>query len=118
GGETNSVVKFVSNFLGGSGLGSIVSEIAGLFGGGTPEEPLPLYQFALPRSVSVEAGVTRNGQFAPVSHSQNGTVRADATPQPAVPTAAQPLTVDSRWFMDHSEDIASAVKEAMLHSHS
>jgi hypothetical protein len=115
---SNGLVKFISTFLGGSGLGSIVSGIAGLFGGGKPDAPLPLYQFALPQSVSVEAGLARNGQFVPISYSQNGQARPNSTPQPVTQTMAQPLNVDGRWFMDHSEEIASAVKEAMLHSHS
>jgi hypothetical protein len=115
---SNGLVKFISTFLGGSGLGSIISEIAGLFGGGKPDAPLPLYQFALPQSVSIEAGLTRNGQFVPISYSQSGQARPNSTPQPVAPTVAQPLNVDGRWFMDHSEEIASAVKEAMLHSHS
>ena len=111
---SSGIVKIISQVLGGSGLGSIVSGIAGLFAGGTPDAPAPLYRFSLPQSVSVEAGVTRRGQFVPVHYSQNGQARPNETPRPA-PHA---IAVDTRWFMDHSEDIASAVKEAMLHSHS
>jgi hypothetical protein len=115
---SNGIVKFISTFLGGSGLGSIVSEIAGLFGGGKPDTPEPLYRFTLPQSVSVEAGLTRSREFVPVSYSQNGQARPTTQQEPMPQAAAQTLSVDSRWFMDHSEDIASAVKEAMLHSHS
>ncbi len=122
GSGTNGIVKVISQFLGGSGLGSIVSGIVSLLGGGTADTPVPLYQFELPPSVSVEAGVTRRGQFVPVNYSQSGQARPNETPQPlAQPTrqgSLQAMAVDTRWFMDHSEDIASAVKEAMLHSHS
>ena len=110
--------KILSHFLGGSALSSIVTGIAGLFGVGKPAAPVPLYRFDLPQSVSVEAGVTRKGQFVPVNHSQTGQVRPNETPQTAAQAVPQSITADTRWFMDHSEDIASAVKEAMLHSHS
>ena len=115
---SGGIVKFISQFLGGSGLGSIVTGIARLFGGGKPAAPVPLYRFNLPQSVSVEAGVTRRGQFVPVNHSQSGQVRPNETPQAVAQAVPQSITADTRWFMDHSEDIASAVKEAMLHSHS
>lgn len=115
---SNGIVKLISHFLGGSGLGSIVTGIAGLFGEGKPDATAPLYKFNLPKSVSVEAGVTRRGQFVPVNYSQSGYARPNETPQPVAQAVPQPMAVDTRWFMDHSEDIASAVKEAMLHSHS
>ncbi len=66
GNASNGVVKLITTLLGGSGVASIVSGIAGLFGGGKPEAPAPLYQFNLPQPVSVEAGVTRRGEFVPV----------------------------------------------------
>lgn len=112
------IVKILSRFLGGSALGSIISGITGLFGVGKPAAPVPLYRFDLPQSVAVEAGITRKGQFVPVNHSQSGQVRSNETPQPVGQAVPQSIAADSRWFMDHSEDIASAVKEAMLHSHS
>ena len=112
------IVKILSRFLGGSALGSIVTGITGLFGVGKPTAPVPLYRFDLPQSVAVEAGITRKGQFVPVNHSQSGQVRSNETQQPVVRAVPQSSAADSRWFMDHSEDIASAVKEAMLHSHS
>ena len=112
------IVKILSRFLGGSALGSIVTGITGLFGVGKPTAPVPLYRFDLPQSVAVEAGITRKGQFVPVNHSQSGQVRSNETQQPVVQAVPQSSAADSRWFMDHSEDIASAVKEAMLHSHS
>ncbi len=102
----------LSHFLGGSGLGSLVSGLIGLFGGGKPQAPPPLMKFGLPQAVSVEAGVTRKGQFVPVNYSQNGLPRSSAV------EPAPPPPMDSRWFMDHSADIARAVKEAMLNSHS
>ncbi len=118
GNGSGGIVKLLSHFLGGSALGSIVTGIAGLFGVGKPAAPVPLYRFDLPQSVSVEAGVTRRGQFIPVNHSQSGQARPNDSPQAAAQDVPQSTTADTRWFMDHSVDIASAVKEAMLHSHS
>jgi hypothetical protein len=134
--------KVASGVLGGA-LSSIplVSVFRGLFGGeGKPKELEPLTKYALPPSIRFETTTA----YAPVGYGQEGLPRpvrppavaqtADRisetqdlerpAPQPpaAHPTAPQ-ITVqvqalDSRSFMDRREDIARAVREAMLHMHS
>jgi hypothetical protein len=69
--------------------------------------------------VQSEAGVTASapGQVAPVSYGESGQPRpqsASATPQVTIQVNA----MDSQSFLDHSDDIAMAVKQAILNSSS
>lgn len=111
-----SVVK------GGFGLSTVVSGILSLFGGGDKKEELPpLVEFALPPSVQLEAGYSHSAgnRLLDMSYDQNGLPRQTPERQSAVPqVTVQVQTIDSQSFMDHSEAIARAVREAMLHSHS
>lgn len=93
----------------GLGLSPLITGLLSLFGGGgggsQPAAPTP---FALPPSVAVNAGV---GEPA----SSPGVL-----PQPAQNAGTQ-ITVqvqamDSQSFLDHSSDIALAVRQAMLQS--
>ncbi len=96
-----------SSFLGGFGLLSpIISGIASLFGGGSSAPaPLPIYT-----------------PPPPVSMSGNLNSAAPAATSSSQPAQAQQVTVnvnamDSQSFLDHSDDIANAVREAMLNMH-
>jgi len=109
--------KIFSTVLGsGFGLTSLVSGIIGLFKGSSsaPVDPLPSY--TLPAAVRNEVGITGSGAMAPVQYSQTGTPRPEL--QPASQVVVQIQAMDSRSVMDRSDDIARAVREAMLHSHS
>jgi hypothetical protein len=46
----------------------------------------------------------------------NGSIGGSNVPAPPTTVDAQPM--DTRWFLDHSSDIAAAVRYAMLNSHS
>ena len=136
--------KVASGVLGGA-LSSIplVSVFRGLFGGESkPKEPEALVKYALPPSVRFETTTA----YAPVGYGQEGlprpvvrTARPPAevqtveritetrdyrepdrpAPQPTAPQITiQVQALDSRSFMDRREDIARAVREAMLHMHS
>ncbi len=79
--------------------------------------PPPLVKFALPSSQSVDAGVSSAlpGQAFAVDSAQGG------LPRPVANAAPQQITVqiqamDSQSFLDHSNDIALAVRQAMLES--
>ena len=94
-----------SGMLGGFGLLSpIISGIASLFGGGhSAPPPLPIY--TPPPQVSI-----------------SGTINSAAPSAPSQAATAQQVTVnvsamDSKSFLDHSDDIANAVREAMLNMH-
>jgi hypothetical protein len=104
-------------FGGGLGLSPLISGIASLFGGGGDNPvPAPLIHFALAPAVQVDAGVSESGgpAFA-VDHPQGGLPRTSQTVAPAQITV-QVQAIDSRSFLDHSGEIAMAVRQAMLES--
>lgn len=113
-----NVARTASSSLGvGSLFSPLLSGLLKLFGrGDSPEPPAPLPTFALPRSINVDGTVQSNGITA-TQYDQQGLPRV---PQPA-PTpqiTVQVNAMDARSFLDRSDDIARAVREAMLHSHS
>jgi hypothetical protein len=96
----------LSSLLGGGlasgGIGSIISGISSLFGGGTKTpEPLKLFSLPDPQNYTV--------------HLQ-GSTPAQSSSSSGVHVHVQ--TMDSQSFMSRSNDIARAVKTAMLNSHS
>ncbi len=93
------------------GLAPLAGAIISLFsGGGDKEEPAPLVEFALPSSLQFEAANTKGG-VAGMDYGQEGLPRMAATEDA---TAASAPAVDRQWFLDHSAEIAGAVREAML----
>jgi hypothetical protein len=122
--DTTSVLSTIgtlaSSLTGGAlSLSPILSGLLHLVGGGTSNAPSPLVKFALPPSVAFQAANVTGPQTAGVDFGQGGTPRIiGSTP----PSANQQITIqvqamDSRSFMDHSQDIATAVREAMLNMH-
>jgi hypothetical protein len=118
-----------------SGLGLIplIGGLIGLFSGGGSESPAPLTKYVMPPSLDFQAADS-GGALTSVSYDQMGTARAlggsstsaggsagsvssEAGAAPAQ-TTANAQTLDARWFMDHSADIAAAVRNAMLNSNS
>jgi hypothetical protein len=108
----------------------LISTIVNLFsGGGNPAPPPPLIKYAMPPSIHIAAANSRDGGGLPsLDYGQEGQARAfspaarENSTQSSSATAAQ-ITVnvqamDSRSFMDHSQEIAQAVREAMLNMHS
>jgi hypothetical protein len=115
-----TVESAASSFLGGglSSLSPLLGGLLSLFGGGgqTPSAPAP---FMLPAPVQSQAGLTPgvSGQVTPVSYGDTGQPRsssAGAAPQVTIQVNA----MDSQSFLDHSDDIAMAVKQAILNSNS
>lgn len=111
--EVTSVLSTASQFLGGGlTLMPLVSLFTSLFGGGESTQPAPLVPFSLPPSLNLES--TTNQQS--VSWGENGMPRASGgslsnTPQQVT---VQVQAMDSQSFLDHSNDIAQAVRQAML----
>lgn len=114
-----------------TGVGPIVTGLIKLFGGGSDEakDVTAPVRFELPDAVRVNAGLTPDRSLAQISYAQGNQVRADGMRQsegrsanpdaPALPAIQiQVNAMDSRSFMDHSDEIAQAVRTAMLRSHS
>jgi hypothetical protein len=100
-----------SSVLGGGVFGllsPLISGIASLFGGGSAPKPLPIY--APPPPIAING--TLNSAAPNAAASATGGSQA-AAPQVTVNVNA----MDSQSFMDHSTDIANAVREAMLNMH-
>ena len=113
-----TVESIASSFLGGGfGLSPIVSGLLSLFGGGDSQTPSVIPPFRLPLPVDYQAGLTGGSpaQVVPVDAGQYGQTRTQA-PSPSAQVNIQVNAVDSRSFLDHSEEIARAVKEAILSS--
>jgi len=110
-----------SKFLGG-GLAfmPLVSGLVSLFRGSTPELP-PLAPYVAPPALRLDGGVSSAyAGVTPVDYGQDGLPRP-VIAQQAAPTTnvtVQVQAMDSRSFLDHSAEIARAVREALLNSHS
>ena len=103
----------------GLGLSPLISGLVSLFGGGGgSSQAAPLVPYVAPPSVNATAGISASqaGAFG-VDTADGGLPR----PQPASASSATQITVqvqamDSQSFLDHSDDIAQAVRQAMLES--
>jgi hypothetical protein len=107
-----------SSFLGGGlTLSPLISGLISLFGGGSSQSPAPPLPFKLPPAVDYNAGISAGspGQATPVSYGEGGQPQAaNSAPQISIQVNA----MDSQSFLDHSDDIASAVRQAILTSNS
>ena len=106
---------------GGLGLSPLISGLASLFGGsGDSSTPALLTKFELPPSIQANGGVSESGgQAFAVDNPQGGLPRAAPTGgQASSPSqiTVQVQAMDSQSFLDHSSDIAQAVRQAMLQS--
>lgn len=116
GGTISGVIDTASQAAGGGlSLMPLVSLFSSLFGGGSDQQPAPLVPFSLPPALNLET--TTDSQN--VVWGENGLPKS--TPG-ANAGAAQQITVqvqamDSQSFLDHSDDIAQAVRQAMLNMH-
>lgn len=116
-----TVESAASSFLGGglASLSPLLGGILSLFGGGGGQTLAVPAPFMLPQPVQSQTGVTSSspGQVAPVSYGESGQPRAQgANTSPQV--TVQVNAMDSQSFLDHSDDIAMAVKQAILNSSS
>jgi hypothetical protein len=97
----------------------IAGAIAGLFRRGENEAPPPPAYYVPPPPVEIHTALTPDGQLSPVSYGAGGMPRTTDRPlTPGIgPITVQVNAIDSRSFSDHSDEIARAVREAMLNGH-
>jgi len=114
-----SVGKSAWKVLGrGLTLSPLWSGLARLFGGGEAEAPAPLAVYVPPPAVRLEGEVSRAGGQEQYAWEWEQLWRGQAERAAAPQITVQVQAMDSRSFLDHSEEIARAVREAMLNSHS
>ena len=120
----------------GFGLAPLITGLVGLFSGGDTTAPAPLVKYALPAAVDFQAAESGGGMTG-LYYDQNGMPRSYAqaaasgagnantygqgsSPASAAGQQSAPqITVnvqamDARSFLDRSNDIALAVRDAML----
>ena len=105
------------------GLSPFIGGVLGLFGGGTgsgggASVPAP---FLMPSSVGVNAGINEGAPTQPfgVDYSAGGAPRASGSGSGGAggsQITVQVQAMDSQSFLDRSDDIAQAVRQAMLTS--
>ena len=117
--STGSAVGSTLEDVFGLGLSPLISGLVSLFGGGGSSQAAPLVPYVAPPSINLNAGITA---------SQPGAVGVDTAdgglPRPVPASSSQSTTqitvqvqaLDSQSFLDHSDDIAQAVRQAMLTS--
>lgn len=116
----NLITPVLRSLLGGLPL---VSGLLSLFGGGGDAGvPAPPERFTLPPPIRLNAGLFDKGQAVGlIDYSDNSAIRMlepklDSSQQtPAVVVNVQAM--DSQSFLDRSDDIADAVRKALLNSH-
>jgi hypothetical protein len=105
-----------------TGVGPLVAGLMKMFGSDEPEPLPPLEKFSAPPPVSVEAGLTQDRRYSGIRYGTSGTPEATntqsrtASESPTIQVNIQAM--DSQSFLDRQDDIARAVREAMLHSSS
>lgn len=112
----------------GFGLAPLITSLVSHFAGGDSAGPLPLVKYAMPAAIDFQAAET-GSRVTAMDYDQAGMPRSSAPvsgrqdAQRTVTSPAPQITVnvqamDARSFMDRSNDIALAVREAMLNLHS
>ena len=106
-----------SVFENGLGLAPLIGGLGSLFGGsGGSTTPPPLSAYAAPESVRFEGDFYRSANTADWAGSGGA---QSGTPLPtSTQITVQVNAMDSQSFLDHSQDIANAVRHAMLNSNS
>jgi len=122
GSAASSVLDAIGGVLGGGlggglGLSSMISGLAGLFGGSdSASTPPPLTPYVQPLPIHLDAGFSdaNGGSAFGVDAAQGGAPRAMTGGAAPAQITVQVQALDSQSFLDHSNDIAMAVRQAML----
>jgi hypothetical protein len=125
GGSGSSVLGSVTSSLFGGALGflsPIISGIASLFGGSSTPQALPIYTPPPPVSISGVVQATPAPAQASSATAASSTGAGSQAASSSSSSSSPQITVnvsamDSQSFIDRSNDIASAVREAMLNMH-
>lgn len=100
-------------------LNPIVAGLMKMFGGwGSEEAVQTLTKIERPDAVRYQGGVSEptGWSIGEIDYSANGMPRA-VNGRGQAPVVVQVQAIDSRSFLDHRDEIASAVRQALLESH-
>ncbi len=115
----SSVGSTIGSVLGfGLGLSPLISGLVSLFGGGGGQsQAAPLVPYVAPPSVNATGGISasQSGAFG-VDTADGGLPRPQPAASASTHITVQVQALDSQSFLDHSDDIAQAVRQAMLES--
>ncbi|MBM3758874.1 MAG: hypothetical protein FJW36_01375 [Acidobacteria bacterium] len=98
-------------------LGPVWKGLFSLFGGGSETAQAPLQRFAFPEDTRTDraASINTNGQAGSVRTDAFGLSQTNVAQQTPINISIQAL--DARSILDRSDDIAAALKQAMLSNH-
>jgi hypothetical protein len=108
-----------SVFKSGFGLSPLIGGIISLFNGGDSEQPAPLVKYQLPAALDIRRAKAGSGTYE-LDYDQAGNARTiSGSVSNSSQVTGQQVTVniqamDARSFLDRSNDIAAAVRDAML----
>ena len=114
--SVGSTLESVFGF--GLGLSPLISGLVSLFGGGGgSSETSPLVPYIAPAPVNATSGISSSqpGAFA-VNEGSGGLPVPVPSATQSTQITVQVQAMDSQSFLDHSNDIAQAVRQAMLTS--
>lgn len=118
GGSTaGSVGNTLLDVLGlGSGLSPLISGLVSLFGGGGSSQTTTVTPYIQPLPVNLSAGFTGSaaGGASGVDYGEGGQPRQTTAAAAQQQITVQVQAMDSQSFLDRSNDIAAAVRKAML----
>jgi hypothetical protein len=123
-GATGTAGDVVSSVRSGGGLftsplGGLVNWLIGRRGQNAPEPELPALSLPDPIEANLGFAPSNGAGLNPAGYRADGLPRSIPEPSaaPATNITIQVQTMDSRSFLDNSDQIARAVREAMLNSH-
>ena len=117
------IAKTAAGSLGAIGFSPILSGLLKLFGGGGSNvvAQAPPVPYVLPRSLQLDAGLFEQGaRLATTDTSQTGLPRSVGSVVKNTETQTvnvQIHALDAKSILDRSDDIANALREAVLNSH-
>ena len=100
----------------GSGLSPLISGLVSLFGGGGGGQATTVTPYIQPLPVNLTAGFTGSaaGGASGVDYGEGGQPRQTTAASAQQQITIQVQAMDSQSFLDRSNDIAAAVRKAML----
>jgi hypothetical protein len=100
----------------GSGLSPLISGLVSLFGGGGSSQTTAVTPYIQPLPVNLQAGFSGStaGGASGVDYGEGGQPRQTTAASAQQQITVQVQAMDSQSFLDRSNDIAAAVRKAML----